>query len=403
MKRIYIFILLAFLTSSLSFSQATLSKDAQISLMTVGQWSGEVYALFGHTAIRVKDDSIQLDEVYNYGYFDDTKPNFMVKFIQGKTDYVLGVVPYKFFVREYTKKGVEIKEQIINLSDKEKQNLYNSLFINALPENCGYRYNYFFDNCATRPRDMIEKGIHGKIIYPSDDAKKQSLRDLVHESLHSFPWSEFGTDLLLGKGADSIVVLRTKMFLPIYLKNSFEGATVRNDSLSYKLAESSQLIVPQNDKINDLSYHKTFFTPFNVGILVLIISIVISIIQFFGKSKTLLPKVFDTILFATAGTAGLIIFFLMFFSVHPTVQNNWNFAWLNVFALIFAPLFWVKSARKAVNYYHFINFVILISFILFWKLIPQNLPLASIPFSMSLMVRSGVNYFSNRKKTVKNY
>jgi len=365
--------------------------------MTVGQWSGQVYALFGHTAIRVKDDSIHLDEVYNYGYFDMTKPNFMVNFIRGKTDYVLGVVPYQFFVGEYAEKGSEMYEQVINLSYEEKQNLYNALFINALPENKSYRYNYFFDNCATRPRDMIEKSVHGEITYPADE-KKQSLRDLVHESLRSFPWSSFGTDLLLGKGADSTVVLRTKMFLPIYLKNSFEKATVKNDSLSYKLANAPQLIIPQNNIINDLSFHKTLFTPFNVGIFVLILSIIISVIQIFGKTKTLLPKIFDTVIFGVAGIAGLIIFFLMFFSVHPTVKNNWNFAWLNIFALIFAPLFWVKSARKAVNCYHFINFVILIAFLLFWKFIPQNLHLASIPFSMSLMVRSAVSYFWNRRK-----
>ncbi len=397
MKRIYIFSILVFLSYSLSFSQVTLSKDAKISLMTVGQWSGQVYALFGHTAIRVKDDSIHLDEVYNYGYFDMTKPNFMVNFIRGKTDYVLGVVPYQFFVGEYAEKGSEMYEQVINLSYEEKQNLYNALFINALPENKSYRYNYFFDNCATRPRDMIEKSVHGEITYPADE-KKQSLRDLVHESLRSFPWSSFGTDLLLGKGADSTVVLRTKMFLPIYLKNSFEKATVKNDSLSYKLANAPQLIIPQNNIINDLSFHKTLFTPFNVGIFVLILSIIISVIQIFGKTKTLLPKIFDTVIFGVAGIAGLIIFFLMFFSVHPTVKNNWNFAWLNIFALIFAPLFWVKSARKAVNCYHFINFVILIAFLLFWKFIPQNLHLASIPFSMSLMVRSAVSYFWNRRK-----
>src|SRR5690554_3492044 len=156
MKKINFTIMLLitlFFISNQAKSQITLHEDAEVSLLTASPWHGAVYALFGHTAIRVQDDSTGVDAVFNYGYFDPTQPNFTYNFIRGKTDYVLGVNTFNEFIYEYEYKGQEVIEQELNLSISEKQQLYNALFINALPENMRYRYNYLFDNCATRPRD----------------------------------------------------------------------------------------------------------------------------------------------------------------------------------------------------------------------------------------------------------
>ena len=114
---------------------------------------------------------------------------------------------------------------------------------------------------------------------------------------------------------------------------------------------------------------------------------------------------FDTILFGVYGLGGLIIFFLIFFSEHPATNPNWNFAWLNIFSLVAAVLFWVKAMKNVVNIYHFINFAVLTLFLLLWWLLPQQLPLASIPFSMCLWLRSGMNLFMQVKgrKTNKRY
>lgn len=396
-KLIFLYIILIACLPAKAQVQTPLSSTSKISLMTVGQWNEEVYALFGHTAIRVKDDSTGIDMVFNYGYFDPSKPNFMLNFVRGRTDYVLGVAYYPEFIADYDRRGMEVVEQELNLTDTEKQELYNSLYINSLPENRGYRYNYFFDNCATRPRDMIEKAIHGKIAYPSD-TKQQSLRDLVHECLQNFQWNRFGTDLVLGAGADSTVVLRQKMFLPVYLMNAFEKAQIhKNDTITIPLVAKKNQILEHNPQINDLSYHSTPFSPLNISILLLIVSVALSLVQIAGKVRPVLPKIYDTLLFGVAGIAGCIIFFLMFFSIHPTVSHNWNFVWANVFALMVPFLVWAKSAKKVIYWYHFINFAVLMVFLLCWKWIPQSLPWESIPLSASLWIRSGANIWMQRK------
>lgn len=396
----YIFFLFLLFTASLS-AQMQLTDSAKISLMTTSPWDGAVYAVYGHTAIMVHDDSLGIDMVFNYGYFDKEQPNFMYHYVRGETDYVLGVVPTDTFLQEYRVKGVEVIEQELNLSQQEKQNLWEALYINSLPENRGYRYNNFYDNCATRPRDMAEKYVQGVIRYPAD-TRVQTFRNLVHECVNAYPWMKFGIDLVIGSDADKPITQREKMFLPVYLMRDFEGATViKSDTLTYPLIKNTEIIVPLVNQAKQGS-EWGFISPIAMAFVVLFITIFVCIVQIAKMNQTRLPRIFDTVLFGIVGLGGLIIFFLMFFSEHPATNPNWNFVWMNIFALVSAILFWLKSARGIVYFYHFINFAVLTLFLLLWWLVPQQLSLASIPLSASLWLRSGTNVFMLRNRKLKN-
>lgn len=393
-----LFIILFTLPTS---AQVQLNDNAKISLLTASPWYGAVYAFFGHTAIRVQDDSTGLDVVFNYGYFDQTKPHFIYDFIRGKTDYFVGTTTFETFLSEYRYKGQQVVEQELNLSPAEKQQLFGILAINALPENREYRYNYFYDNCSTRPRDIIEKYTNGTIQYPPTEPN-QSYRDLVHECVDGYPWVRFGIDLLIGSHADSTIDVRAKMFIPDYLMDSFEGAIIqRSDTLSEPLVKDTEILLSVDTERNKRG-ERGVFTPFVIAFAVLLLTILISLTQVIKLNTIKLPKLYDTALFTIAGLAGTIVFVLMYFSEHPATNPNWNFVWLNPIALIVAFLFWMKSANKAVYFYHFINFVLLTFFLLLWWLIPQQLPLATIPFSMSLWLRSATNVYMLRKKILKN-
>ncbi|MDR1742850.1 MAG: DUF4105 domain-containing protein [Dysgonamonadaceae bacterium] len=380
-----------------SMAQVQLSDSAKISLMTTSPWSGAIYAVYGHTALFVCDDSTGVDLVFNYGFFDSDQPNFMYHFVRGETDYVLGVTSFNNFLKEYKEKKLEVVKQELNLTQQEKQNLWEALYINAKPENRGYRYNFLFDNCATRPRDMVEKYVQGRIEYPADSTN-QTFRDLIHECVASYPWMEFGIDLIIGSGADSTINLREKMFLPIYLKDAFDGAKIiKNDTLQYNLVKNSTFILKAGNTESNTGEPEVL-EPIYVALALLLLTIIVSVIQKVNVRQTALPIIYDTLLFGAAGIAGLIIFFLMFFSIHPAVNANWNFVWLNIFSLLFAFLFWVKPLKKLVFLYHFINFAVLTLFLALWWLIPQELPLVGIPFAMSLWIRSGVNIWAAKKK-----
>ena len=382
-------------------AQVQLHDNAKVSLLTASPWHDVVYGLCGHTAIRVQDDSVGVDAIYNYGYFDSSQPDFMYNFIRGKTDYVLGVTTFDEFMFEYGFKGQQVYEQTLNLTPHEKQQLFNALYINSLPENMRYRYNYFYDNCATRPRDMIEEYVNGTIVY-QPTSKTQSFRDLLHECTVEHKWTKFGIDLMVGSPSDRVIDVREKMFIPNYLMGSFEGATmVVNDTLSYPLVLESEVVLELNSELNNPG-EQSIFTPFVTAFALLLLSIIVSLLQMANLNKVRPAKAYDTLLFGVAGIGGLVLFTLIFFSEHPATSPNWNFAWLNIFALVAAVLFWVKSATRIVYFYHFINFAVITLFVLLWWLIPQELPIATIPFSLSLLVRSGTNIYTKRNKKIKN-
>jgi hypothetical protein len=381
-------------------AQVQLTDSAKISLLTASPWHGAVYALFGHTAILVQDDTTGVNAVFNYGFFDSSQPNFIYHFVKGETDYILGVTSYEDFLSEYSYKGQEVTVQELNLSPAGKQQLYEALSINALPQNREYRYNFFYDNCATRPRDMVENQTEGEILY-ADTLREQTYRDLVHECTEDYPWLLFGIDLVIGSEADRIIGVREKMFIPRYLMNSFEDASVqKNDTLRHSLVKKQEVVLKLDSEKNRPKV-STPLTPFIIAILLLVTTLFISLFQLIKLNTTKFPLFYDTLLFGIAGLGGVILFFLMFFSEHPAMIPNWNFVWLNLFALIAAFLFWVNSAKNIVYFYHFINFALLTLFLFLWWLIPQTLPAATIPFSMNLWLRSGVNLLLWKKKKQK--
>lgn len=371
-----------------------LSDSSKISLLTNSPWDGAVYALYGHTALGISDPVNNIDLVFNYGLFDFNSPNFIYRFAKGETDYSVGYTSLNRYTFEYQMRGVGITEQTLNLTLKEKQKVFEALLINSLPENKIYRYNYFYDNCSTRPRNIIEQNIEGTIHYTPTN-KEQSYRDLVHECVNSQPWVRFGIDLVIGTDADKIITDRQKDFLPQYLMHAYAGAVIQNID-----GTERDLVLKEFDLIKPTGQSMKFThvdTPLVFGIILLVITILISFLSY-KRNKKLIGRVFDILLFLIAGIAGSIIFFLMYFSVHPCTNPNWNLIWLNPLQLIFAFLFSIKFFSKGVYYYHFINFAVLLLFLLAWFLIPQYLEVAFIPYILALAIRSGVNVIQYRKK-----
>lgn len=379
-----------------SYQQITLSDSSQISLLTNAPWDEAIYSIFGHTSVRVKDPVRKLDSVFDFGIFNMRKDNFIFLFIKGETDYLVVASNYRDYLENRMEGGIGVVEQIFNLTQEEKQDIFDALVINTLPENIEYRYNYFYDNCSTRPRNIIEKHIKGELVYTPTE-KQQTYRDLVHECSSPHPWMRFGIDLVIGADADKLITDKQKDFLPEYLKKAYEGATIKSDTSNV----NRSLLLSTNIILEPKPFSKNLpITPLYAGLILLTITLIISFISYKNKALTV-SKIFDTLLFLSAGLGGCIIFFLMFFSIHPCTSPNWNIIWLNPLQLIVAFLFFAKSLSKYVYYYHFINFVALLAFLLAWSLIPQQLEIAFIPFIMSIAIRSLMNILQQKKSKKK--
>ncbi|MFN5761517.1 MAG: DUF4105 domain-containing protein, partial [Sphingobacteriales bacterium] len=69
----------------------------QVSLLTCSP-GNELYSIFGHSALRIHDQSTGTDIVYNYGTFDFNDPDFYTKFVKGKLLYFLSQNNYADFI-----------------------------------------------------------------------------------------------------------------------------------------------------------------------------------------------------------------------------------------------------------------------------------------------------------------
>ena len=304
--------------------------SVEFSLLTC-QPHDEVYSLYGHTAIRYHElRPGGLDWAFNYGVFDFKKPHFVARFVFGLTDYELGAYPYKYFVKEYRRFGSMVTEQVLNLTDEEKMALHDALAINLRPENKIYRYNYFYNNCTTKARDIIESCINGKVEYAGRKDYTPSYRDMVHSMTRNNPWSRFGNDLLLGIKADWKTDLRQQEFLPGNLLYDFDHAQIYSNGNYRPLIKERRIAVPAGVQIIESGFP---LTPLACAAILLAVGIVIF---FFEWRKKRVFVLWDVLLMITTGTIGIVLT-LMLFSQHPTVSLNlqiilcnplpWLFLW----------------------------------------------------------------------------
>ena len=416
MKRFLFFVLLLYMPSLL---QSQTNNDLQVSLLTVMPRSKAIYTIYGHTALRLYDPSRSVDAVLNWGTFDSDKPNFIYHFLSGETDYFLSATSTQHFIYTYKADNATVVEQVINIPDSLKTSLLQMMETSLQPENIEYRYNIFFDNCTTRPRDIIEKICGGTLIYPKQD-EPVTIRNLVHGCTKHYPWMEFGIDLVIGNGADSLISRRTEMFLPERLMNLLDLSFVKiPDGTEYPLVLSSQTILHSEDNASAKAC-SLLTKPIVVNGFVFLVYLAMIIIWVHGTRFTVhgirqkqmrrplpftlhpSPNIPFAMLFLAAGLGGCIIAGLVFLSEHPCTSPNWNIVWLHPLHLIGFAGFLLKRFYPLFRWCHALNFVLLSGFLLGWYWIPQELNTAFIPLIGSLWLVSGCQYRFLKRKDVEN-
>ena len=315
--------------------------SVEISLLTC-QPHDEVYSLYGHTAIRYHDlRPGGFDLAFNYGVFDFKKPHFVARFVFGLTDYELGAYPYKYFLEEYRRFGSMVTEQVLNLTAEEKLILHEALAMNLRPENKIYRYNFFYSNCTTKARDIIENCINGKIEYAGREDYTPSYREMIHSMTRNNPWARFGNDLLLGIKADFKTDLRQQEFLPGNLLYDFDHAQIYSEGTYRPLIKERRIAVPAGVQIVQEGFP---LTPLSCAAVLLAIGLVIF---FFEWRKKRVFIVWDVLLMLAVGTIGIVLT-LMLFSQHPTVSLNLQIILLNPLPLLFL---WPVIRRRQTRYW----------------------------------------------------
>lgn len=330
MKRT-IFLSLVFIISCISIAA---EEHKEVYLLTCAPGS-ESYSIYGHSALRIVDSTINFDKVYNWGVFDFDTPNFVLKFARGRLDYMLAVYSYNSFLREYFSEERTVYSQLINMDSTEIARLELLLEENLKEENLYYRYDFLHDNCATRIKDILEDVYDVSLKYPDENQDDLStFRLRLGEYQGDLPWLDAGVNLLVGSPGDNNCGFNESMFLPDYLMWNLSRARIEKGNTIVMLLEPATTVFefPGEERHIRLVYQPWFI----LSLLSLVIIISGLIIR-----KTKFHNSIDFSIFSILAILSVLLIFLNFFSDHDAMSRNINLVWLNPLVIV-APFFLLK-------------------------------------------------------------
>jgi heme/copper-type cytochrome/quinol oxidase subunit 4 len=379
MKKILLIISFIFLISFPGvFSQTT--NDTIVCLITCGPGT-ETYSIYGHSAIRIIIPEKKSDIVYNWGIFDFGAPNFAWKFAKGRLNYSLGVESFRSFLRTYVYEQRFVYSQKINLNPDETKRLVDLINENYKPENRNYRYDFFYDDCSTRIRDLLEKAIGGKLLYPpSETGKLPTFRQMVGKYQNLYPWLNFGIDLIMGSPGEKKASFRDRMFLPIDMKAELSETVINRSGKMIPLLQNPEVILSYDPPVKKQNF---LTTPVFAFTLLLILIIILSSLV---KSRKLNNAV-DIVIFSVFSVLAVLMIFFNFFTDHQQMKWNLNILWLNPLILMCLLSLILK---KAGTIWYRILFYISGSFLVLHFILPQNFNIAFLPLVLIILVRSSI-------------
>lgn len=347
---------------------ADLTTSSKVSLLTVGRAYHEIYQNFGHTAIRVKDSILGWDLVYNYGTFNFGEPDFLMKFIKGKLMYYESIDNYTDFEQMYREENRWIREQELNLTQAQKQLLFERLTINAREENKYYKYDFLFDNCSTRPRNII-LSLFKKVEYKKDADDEATYRALIDRNVKN-EWLDLGMDMLIGVPTDKKAGYG-RTFLPDELMQLCDSAVVDGKPL----VNGNALIL---DTVPEYMAKK-WLTPTLVFWILFFMALILQTrVSLFSRLK-FIPVLYFTVL----GLLGWLFLFMWLGTDHHSTKWNLNILW--AMPLNFPLFFFVlkKELPKPIMSYIKVYRILLICLLLGWGLNPQSYHAAVVPLILS--------------------
>lgn len=378
--RFPVFIFCVCLTAT-TYGQIKLTENAEVAIVTIGPYQPEVYSAFGHSGFLVRDVNQNINWFYNYGLYDFEQENFFLNFAFGLLKYKVGVGDYRrVFYHHQKLENRFVKEQFLNFTLQEKQQLFDFLQENVKPENAEYLYNYVYDNCATKLPEVINKLFPGRINYDfSYKVAGKSVRNLMDDYLEYQAWGDFGIDLGLGLQIDKEADAETYLFLPDYVHLAFEKATIKRDSVEVPLVIQSKFYpAPKPEE-----WDNGLLTPFNFFLIMFFIVGFITNRDFKRQKRT---KWIDGVLFSLAGVVGLWVAFLWFGTEHLS-KWNLNILWALPTHLVAISLLSKASYRKAMKYYFKGAAIWYAVLLLIWALLPQPLHMSLVPLVLAMVLR----------------
>jgi hypothetical protein len=335
------------------------------------------------------------DLVFNFGTFNFKTPNFYGKFATGKLDYMLSVSTYADFIQEYDYYERDVREQVLDLNGEQRDFLIQHLYAQYDPARRYYRYEFFYNNCATKIRDAFEIAMGDQLVWSdSSSMEEKTFRDLIDEYVYPLPWADLGIDLALGSVIDRVATERESQFLPDYMEAAFAKATIVGDGPTRPLVKRSRVILEYPDQEFKMNPINPYFIFWGVAIL-------FTAVTFFGHKKKRLFLGFDITLFSILGVLGLVVTFLWFFTDHTATKWNWNILWVFPGHLVLVWGLLKKELQPWVRQYLLFALIMADAAVVFWILGWQSFHPSLIPILLVIILRTNYLYYNIGSRRLK--
>jgi hypothetical protein len=362
-----------------SYAQ-TDSSHLRISLLTCGS-GPEIWETFGHTAVRVVDSATGVDDVYNYGTFNGFEKDFEIKFMRGKLLYYVSSYGTGDFMQEYAAAHRKVEEQVLLFTGAQKKEVYEFLRWNALPANRDYKYDFLFDNCATRIRDVFPKSLGESFRFGNAlPGKPMTFRQIINRYFYRVHFERFGVNLLLGSRVDKAMTNDQIMFLPDYLRDGVAGARVAGRPV----AAPPVLLLDGSDVLP---------AGVNYMLVLTVVLALLTIAGLFVPGWAVLGRVMSSLLLLVTGLLGCLMLFMWLGTDHQACQDNFNILWA-----LPTNLLVVFTRKKGRGKYALVAILFIIISLLLHVLRIQELPILELsPLLLALLCVYGTIY--KRSKT----
>lgn len=387
MKYIYvtIFSLLFFFNGinaqKVVLEKTRLSDNSDIYVITC-EAGKDIYKLFGHSAVRVQDRDKGLDMIFNYGTFNFNTPNFYMKFTSGRLLYQLGITSFDSFIYPYIYEKINVYSQRLLLSQEKKQEMFDLMMDDYKPENKYYRYNFLYDNCSTRIRDLINR-VEGDKIKWGYEPNGGSYWEYLDKHLTLVPWIGVGIHIILGEKGNKKVNSFDASFLPENFMQCLKDTKIGGENI----VDKAYPILQYEHRPAEKKYYEY---PFWILFLVVIINILLSI-RF--KMYFRITSIFILLI---SGIIGVVISYLGLFTSHPMTFLNADIIWANPLNMIMVYFLIIGKYPKCVVKYFNIYMIINLIGLVLWLILSPSTHLALLPILLMMI-------FISNKLTKTNY
>lgn len=334
-----LFIIVALVSGAFAPVHASVANapgaNLKVSLITYGP--GETYwERFGHDAIELRDISSGEAINFNYGVFDFNEKNFFLNFARGRMRYLMDAGPSNLDEAFYVGSGRSVTRQRLALTPDQAEALRDFLLWNLRPENAGYNYDYYADNCTTRVRDALDQalgGVIGKQL--TSRAGGMTYRQQTARLMSAQPWLMLIMDLGLGPYADQPLDAWRESFLPVVLQHQLRNVQINDGHGGLKpLLQSEQRVSPNRLDVPPAKAPDLRLPLALAGLL--LATLIVSTRVFWPTSFALIGSMY----LVSAGLVGLLLLALWTLTAHHAAWSNANLLLFNPLAFLLLPTLW---------------------------------------------------------------